>query len=151
SQAKVELMDILLTRLEARPARSVLPLLFQGERVLSMIEARPDLPLPAPRPEVQQVPPEQLKLSRPVRELLKSATPQRLEVILGRVPTADDRALKQALQDQVPSLTIEGRVGEVVTVQMKPSEAPLLARLQIVSTIRLPRTADSAVLRFSED
>ena len=57
SQAKVELMDILLTRLEARPARAALPLLFQATRVLSLIEARPDLPLPAPRPESEQVPP----------------------------------------------------------------------------------------------
>src|SRR5438067_630827 len=85
-------MDILLTRLETRSARAALPPLFQGTRVLSLIEARPDLPLPAPRPEPEQVPPAEQKLSRPVRELRKSAEKsaslQRLEVILNRVPSA---------------------------------------------------------------
>lgn len=155
SPAAGELMDILLTRLETRPARAALPPLFQGARVLSLIEARPDLPLPAPRPEPEQVPPAEQKLSRPVRELLrnaeKSASLQRLEVILSRVPTADDRTLRQTLYDQVPSLSIEGRVGQVVTVQMKPAEATTLARLQLVSTIRRPRTADSSILRLSDD
>ena len=51
----------------------------------------------------------------------------------------------------MPSLSLEGRAGQVVTVQMKPSEATTLARLQLVSTIRLPRTADSAVLRLPDD
>ena len=144
------LVDALLTRLEGRTANLALPPFFRGSRVLSVIEARPDYPLPVPRPAPVKVPDTQLKLTPGVRKL-PDANERRLELILNTSPADTDTAWERELVRVVPNLIVEGRVGPVVAVRCKPADALKLSALQLVSTVRLPRPAESALLVLPDE
>lgn len=154
SKAGPELMDVLLTNLENRAAAEALPPLFRNPRLLPVVEARPDLPVPAVRPVPAAVPLELRKLAPPVRALVPGAAqagPRRFEVILSRYPPCDDKEWRLDLERAAPSLVVEGRVGQVVAVRARPAELPRLAALQAVSTVRLPARAESAVLSLPDE
>ena len=146
SKAARELVGDLLNNLEGRVASAALPRLFRGSSVLRVIEARPDYPVPTPRPRPPAVPLVQEKLTPPLRALLADAAVRRLEVILSESPREGSSDWQRELHRVVPSLIIEGRAGEVVAVRCKPADALKLAALQDVSTVRLPQPARSAVL-----
>ena len=150
SKAARELVEELLTGLEGRVAGAALPRLFRGSTVLRTIEARPDYPLPAPRPPRVLVPDVQEKLAPHLRAVLVDTGLRRLEVILTEAPTGAGEWNRE-LHRVVPTLTIEGRAGEVVTVRCKPADALKLAALEDVSTIRLPRPAESALLVLPDE
>lgn len=118
------------------------PHLFWPIRV---VEVRPDLPAPAARPEPPAIPKGQEKLTpelrEPVGDAAKAAAPARLEVILARTPEDRERGWADALLQASPGLVIEGRLGPLVSVRVAPSQAPVLAALPDVTTVRLPRAA----------
>jgi hypothetical protein len=151
SKAARELVEELLTRLEGRVASAALPRLFRGSTVLRVIEARPDYPLPSPRPPLPEVPLAQQKLTSALRALLADAAVRRLEVILTTTPPEGSHEWERELHRVVPTLVIEGRVGEVVSVRCKAADALKLAVLQDVSTVRLPPPAESAVLILPDE
>ncbi|GIW82366.1 MAG: hypothetical protein KatS3mg105_4173 [Gemmatales bacterium] len=68
----------------------------------------------------------------------EAGQPTRLEVILRHVPDDQDISWLRTLNRAVPDLVIEGRLGPMLTVYVPPNAAPSLARLPIVSTVRLP-------------
>jgi hypothetical protein len=99
----------------------------------------PPLEQPTKEPEPAE------KITADLRALLEqkeaAAKLERLEVILSFTPLPDERDWAAALTRRAPSLVIEGRLGPIVTVRARPEQAPALAELPIVSTIRRPRPA----------
>src|SRR5262249_40018307 len=69
----------------------------------------------------------------------------RLELFLTYAPRPDDRDWQRLLTRTAPGLVIEGQLRTMVTVVAAPQQALTLAELPIVSGIRLPRPAVSAV------
>lgn len=114
---------------------------------LALIVARPDLPLPKGRPAVPKVPAAQEKFDPALRSLLgggAAKTRGRLEVILGHTPRATENDWLVTLA-AVPGVTVEGRMGPLVTVAGVPGDiAPRLAALPEVAAVRLPRLARHA-------
>jgi hypothetical protein len=90
------------------------------------------------------------KLSRDLRDLL--AKPEnrtkryRLEVILTQVPKDTDGGWRRLLSREAPSLIVEGRLGPLVTGTALLGEARDLARLDDVSSVRLPRPARAQLI-----
>jgi hypothetical protein len=62
-------------------------------------------------------------------------------VILNYIPSEFDREWRRELLLSVPGLVIEGQLGPVLTVVGSPKQAPALAQVPIVATVRLPRPA----------
>src|SRR5207237_339390 len=100
-------------------------------------------------------PPDLLKVAPSLRDALKDMAqannPRRLDVILNFTPDPRDNRWEDLLYKAAPSLSIEGRFGQLLSVRCKPAEAGPLSRLPIVSSVRLPREATSAVLRLPDD
>jgi hypothetical protein len=69
----------------------------------------------------------------------------RLEIVLSTTPPLGDDDWRQALQQAVPGLFIEGRLGQFVTALAPAGAAQALARLPAVSVVRLPRPPQIAV------
>lgn len=133
----------LLTDLRQQPAGQKLPGPFRNVWAVQTSIVSPDLPPPAPRPRLPKVPKEQEKLSPDLREVVgdeaAAAKPTRLEVILAGIPDAEDKSHFRQLRGTVPGLTVEGRLGPLVTVVVNPAQAPALAALPLVVGVRLPR------------
>src|SRR5262249_35186348 len=87
-----------------------------------------------------------LKTGRDVRALPAQDQPVRLEVILAATPFDDERSWRQELTLTAPDAVIEGRMGPIVTLRLRPSQAVELAKLPLVSAVRLPRPASVAIL-----
>ncbi|HEY7329906.1 MAG TPA: hypothetical protein VH592_19885 [Gemmataceae bacterium] len=136
-------VETLLTDLRQQPAGQKMPGPFKNVWAVRVSIVSPDVPPPAPRPRLPQVPPEQEKLSPDLREVLADAAaaakPMRLEVILSGTPPADDKGFPRLLRAAAPGLVVEGRLGPLVTVVANPAQAPALAALPIVVGVRLPR------------
>src|SRR5262249_47560165 len=84
---------------------------------IRLVVVRPDLPVPAPAPKLTDVPAAQAKFSPDLRQLLASPaanTATRLQVILGYTPKDTDKTWLRAIDTD--GLTIEGRLGPIVTV-----------------------------------
>jgi hypothetical protein len=81
-----------------------------------------------------------LKVSRDLRALAPQEQPVRLEVVLSAVPV-DDQAWRRELTAAAPGAMIEGRIGPLVSLRARPKQAEDLAKLPIVSAVRLPRPA----------
>ncbi len=147
-------LDPLLRRIRGRNMASALPLLFRPSAVVRIIEVRPDLPLPQPRPARVVVPDEQRKLSPEVRALVadagKAANRERFELILSEIPR-EGTTWNQHLVRVTPSIAIEGRLGPVVQVVCPIRSVLDLAALTQVASIRLPALARSAVLTLPND
>jgi hypothetical protein len=121
---------------EAAPFRNVSP--------LRAIFVRPKFAVPAARPAVPKVLPDQEKFTPDLRALIgdagKADTPTRLEVILGYTPSGDDRTWRETFD--LPGVAIEGRLGPIVTILAAPKvTAARLAERSLVVNVRLPRAA----------
>ncbi len=110
-----------------------------------VIIARPDADTPSRRPEPPTIPEGQERFSPELRALLagggdKSA---RLEVLLATTPDDRDETWLGAMRRA--GVTVEGRVGPLVTVAGVPKDAaPKLAEQPEVIAVRLPRAARGA-------
>jgi hypothetical protein len=144
-------VETLLTDLRLQPAGKKLPAPFRNLWAVRGTQVFPDLPPPAPRPRLPRVPKEQEKLSPDLREVVADAAaaakPTRLEVILGGVPSAEDRTFSHLLRNAAPGLIVEGRLGPLVTVLARPDQAKALAALPEVAGVRLPRSAGPPSVR----
>jgi hypothetical protein len=136
-------VDALLTDLRQQPAGKKLPGPFRIGWAVRASIVSPDMPAPAPRPNLPQVPREQQKLSPDLREVLTDAAaaakPTRLEVILAAAPSAEAKSYLPLIHEAMPGLTVEGRLGPIVTVFATPAHASALAALPQVVGVRLPR------------
>ena len=133
-------VETLLTDLRQQAAGQKMPGPFKNVWAVHASIVNPDVPPPAPRPRLPKVPKEQEKLSPDLREVLAAeAEPMRLEVILAGVPDVEDKSYLRALRGAIPGLTVEGRLGPLVTVVANPAQAPALAALPEVIGVRLPR------------
>ena len=77
-------------------------------------------------------------------DLRAAATQQnllRLEVLLRTTPNTSDINWFHELESAVPGISVEGHLGQIVTVRGMPAIAANLARLPFVSNVRLPRSA----------
>ena len=152
SPAASELLEMVLNRLAGQPAAQNLPMFFGPEAPLRVVEVIPSWPLPADRP-VEAAPPKgQEKLTPELRKLLAGGKdqPERLEVILTGSPAEDDRGWEGDLS-AIPGLVIEGQLGPLVSVLVSPEQAPDVAALPIVSTVRLPRSGTLASFRVRKE
>jgi hypothetical protein len=141
-------VDALLNDLRQTPAGRKQPAPFQNAWPVRLALVYPQLPLPAGRPAPPVVPSGQEKLSADLRELLADAAragaARRLEVILAVAPASpEDRTWLTPLS--LPGVTVEGRLGPLVTVLVPNAKAALpLAALPEVAAVRLPRVAQSS-------
>ncbi|MFO0927377.1 MAG: hypothetical protein U0736_10100 [Gemmataceae bacterium] len=122
------------------------PLIRQSP--VRVVYARPDWPIPPGRPKEATVPDKERKFAPDLRALLADPTAAgkrtRMEVILGWNPADTDREWPQTID--VPGLTIEGRLGPLVSVAGVPKDvAPLLAEREQVVAVRLPRIGRTGV------
>jgi hypothetical protein len=143
SPSAPDLLPLLLRRLP--PAvMNELPVLLRTDSAVRVTDVQPDLPAPRPHPAPPAIAKGQEKLTPDLRSLLAGggdvSKPQRLEVILWLSPNEMDRTWSSDLTRAVQGLVIEGRVGPLVSVLVPPSQAPALAALPGVSTVRLPRS-----------
>jgi hypothetical protein len=136
-------VETLLTDLRQQPSGQKLPAPFKNVWAVRASIVSPDLPVPAPRPRLPRVPKEQEKLSPDLRDLLNDAAaaakPTRMEVILARVPSAEEQSYLRTLRGVISGLTVEGQLGPLVTIFANPAQAPALAALPNVIGVRLPR------------
>lgn len=146
--AGTELLETLFVQLRRSPTLD-LPVLYKSLSPLLVTEALPGVPTP------KDVPPPPKFAGNPVigpdlRPLLADAAEavksRRLEIILSYRPSRDDRTWQAALRQASPALVIEGHLGPLVTVVMPLSEAPAVAAVLFVSTIRLPRSGQPHVV-----
>jgi hypothetical protein len=137
-----EFMGIVLRRLLPHPAAGDLPLLLRTDSPIRVTQVMPSLPLPQARPALAAPPNGQEKLAPELRTLVAAggANPQRLEVILAQSPSGQDRSWERDLVQAAPGLIVEGQLGPLVSVLATPKQAPALAALASVSTVRLPRS-----------
>lgn len=147
-------LDTLLKDLRWQPSGWLAPVQPPGTLPSPLSRTSPILiseviPEPEGTPPVKEVkipdpPKPQEFLSPDLRTLLAqgeaAAKPRRLEVLLSRTPDIDDKDWKKALMQAAPGLSIEGRLGQLVTVVAQPDQAPALATLPNVSAVRLPRS-----------
>jgi hypothetical protein len=141
-------VDALLNDLRQTPAGKKQPAPFQNAWPVRLVVVYPQLPLPAGRPTPPVVPPGQEKLTADLREALAGPAPaggpQRLEVILAAAPAlSEDRTWLRPMD--LPGVTVEGRLGPLVTVLVSDIKTALaLAALPEVAAVRLPRVAQSS-------
>ncbi len=153
SPSAPELLALLLRRLP--PAvMADLPLLLRTDSPVRVTEVQPGLPLPRAWKEPPPPARELEKLTPEVRDLVAAAdkdTARHLEVILWLSPDDSDRSWRQELTEAVPGLIVQGRVGPLIAVRMAPAQAPALAAVPTVSTIRLPRSGQPRMLGAPAD
>ena len=136
----------LLWRLQRRLPPGILadlPILLRTDSPLRVTEVQPGLPVPKAWKTPAPPAPELGKLTPEVRDLVAAAgkdTARSLDVILWLSPDEGERTWRRDLLQAVPDLVVQGRLGPVVTVWTAPSQAPALAALPTVSTVRLPRS-----------
>jgi hypothetical protein len=113
------------------------------------------LPQPAGIPLARELPPapgvpagqEYLaKISPDLRAQKDTKTPVRLEVILATLALVDEEGWRRDIAIAAPGAVVEGHTGPLVTLLARPADAPALARLASVLTVRLPRPATVQVL-----
>jgi hypothetical protein len=138
----------LLEDLRKTPAGAKMPNPFEGVTPIRLADVQLGRDLVKPLPALQQLPLNQAKIAPGLRALLahkdEAARPHRLEVILWRTPEAAEQRWKQPLLQAAPTLTVEGRLGPVVSVLVPADRAAALAELPTVSGVRLPRDASSS-------
>jgi hypothetical protein len=86
------------------------------------------------------------KVSPGVRKLDKDAKRVRLEVILAVRPDDADRSWRKTLVSAAPGVVLEGRLGEVVTLSAPAAAVGPLAKLSLVSTVRLPHSGQQELV-----
>ncbi len=146
SEAGPAMMDILLARIEASGLVSDLPVLFRASPPVRIVEAQVNWPLPGVPSAPPEAPKGQEKFSPDFRALVGDADaamkPRRFEVLLRNPLT--ERGRQWAARYLSLPVSIEGRLGSIVTVYGPPSAAAAVAALPEVMAIRLPRRATEA-------
>lgn len=139
-------VETVLAGLRQQPAAKGLAAPLSSVTAVRVIEARPDLPPPAPRPAPPAVARGLEKVTTDLREALAAdrGGPLRLEVILAAPPTDGDANWQRPLLRAAPGLAVEGILGPLVTVQATRAQVPALAALPGVAVVRLPRRAETA-------
>jgi len=148
SPSAPDLLALLLRRLP-ESVTADLPLLLRTDSPVRVTEVQPGLPLPLAWKEPAPPAPELEKLTPEVRDLVAAAdkdTARHLELILWLSPDDGNRSWRHELADAAPGIVVQGRVGPLVSVWLAPAQAPALAALPTVSTIRLPRSGQPRVL-----
>lgn len=139
-------VGLLAGDLRKLPGTEKLPAPFAERNVARLIEAFPQWKIEK-RPTFT-VSPALEKLTPELREIVQGEDKdlvRRFEVILAQTPAARDRLWQTGLLDS--GLTIEGRLGALVTVQGRYSAALVAARLPEVAGVRLPRLGRSELPR----
>ena len=137
------LVEIMLRRVATQAAGGGLPSLFRGGSTLRVVEALPDMPLPAIRPIPRPVPAALEKFSPELRsaaaEEANAAAQVRLELIYALTPEANERAgqLRELVATQ--EVIVEGELGPIVTIFTTLGTAKALAAIDDIAVIRLPR------------
>jgi hypothetical protein len=138
-------LDQLLQDLRKAPVGKDQTAPFPSVWAIRLTEVHPDLPTLAPAPRQTPPPPSEAKLTREVRDFLadkeKANQPRRLEVLLATSPDNDNRTWSRELLATVPEVVLEGRVGSVVAIILRPNRARDLAAVPEVLAIRLPVAA----------
>jgi hypothetical protein len=141
-----ERLETLLEDLRRQPAAANQGPPLETIAPIRVILARPDLPPPAARPAPPAVPAGQERIGPDLRAVLqdemKAAQATRLEVLLAVTPEDRDREWVKTLA----GVTVEGRIGSVVTVHGRAQSALDLVALPGVVGVRLPRAGQSQVL-----
>lgn len=143
SEAARPLMDVLLARVESSGRAFDVPVLFRVSPPVRVVDVQTDLPLPAIPGAPAEIPMGQEKLSADLRAIYGDAAeamkPRRFEVLLrDPIPSRDRRWADRFVALPV---TVEGRLGSIVTVFGPPAEAAKIAAVPDVVAVRLPRTA----------
>ena len=152
----------LLKDLRGQPSGWFLPITHEDELPeplktklpIRLIEVQPEDGAPAPvmsqasLPAIAPEQPQLVKLSADLRRYLledgKVVVPVRVEVTLDHTPTEGDNSWRERLRFANPATTIEGRIGNVVTLSVGAGEQiTQIARIPMVLSIRLPRAADT--------
>jgi hypothetical protein len=119
---------------------------FATRPPIQIVEVESGLPLSTPGPAAPAIPKGQEKITPDLRSILgkqaEDGKPMRMEVILSAVPEFDERGWKSLLHDAAPGLVIEGRLGPIVSVLAKANQAPAMAAIPGVDTVRLPRSGE---------
>jgi hypothetical protein len=121
------------------PLRNVSPVLIT-EVTPEPANVAPIVPVPAHKTGEGDLE----KISKDLRDLIAKGPKTRrvrMEVILSRTPEDGERGWRRTLEREAPDLIYEGRLGPLVTVTALLADAPELAQLPEVSTVRLPRPA----------
>ena len=152
-------VPFLLRDLRGQPAGWFLPLTHEDDRPdllksrlpIRLIEVLPEDGAAAPvmgQTPLPPVPPDQAphgKLSAELRrrlEIGKDGGPLRLEATLSFALSETDQSWKELIRQANPTTTVEGLLGQVVTLTATGGEqVQALARLPFVVSIRLPRAA----------
>lgn len=138
-------LDALLNDLRKHPAGAKLPAPFALVSPLRIVEVMTGMESTVDRPAPVVVPRELENVGPGLRALLEAkkeaGNPIRLEVILNHTPTDIDRTWRRPLQEAVPGLLIDGRLGPLVSVRCTPEQGVALAAVPTVSAVRLPQPA----------
>jgi hypothetical protein len=147
-------LEDLLKDLRREPSGWLAPLIAPADLPAPLHMVNPVIiteVLPDPRPPKDITPPaarspEHLdKLSDELWALVENKVEQdkiaRVEIILAVAPIETDSTWRHVLASAAPSLFIEGRLGAIVTGELRLTQSRALAALPIVSTVRLPRPA----------
>jgi hypothetical protein len=144
--AAPELMDTLLTTIEGAGLTSGLPILFRAAPPVRIIEAQPEWPLPTipvPPPEIpkglEKFSPEFRAVFTNPDEAMKA---RRFDVLLTDPLPERERTWTDRYA-HLP-VTIEGRLGSIVTVYGAPAVAEQIVALPGVMNVRLPVKANEA-------
>lgn len=151
-------LEVLLRDLRAEPSGWLAPELPLSElpepirsgapiRVSEVLDVTPMIvepPAPAAPPEGNLS-----KVSADLLQLLgqdAAKKPARFEVILNYTPAMDDRRWLTEIERTARNVTVEGRLGPLLTVFAPLAVVPALADMPVVSTVRLPRPAKVVML-----
>lgn len=116
-------------------------------RVIEVLPAPDGMP-PLPEPAAAPVGADEqhlLKLSPEVRALSTEKDPTktvRLEAILTRSPDDEDRTWELSIKQAAVGAVIEGRIGTVVTLNVRNVQIADLAKIDVISAVRLPRSGE---------
>jgi hypothetical protein len=137
--------NALLSDLHKDAVGATLPAPFRAVTPVRVVEVMAGMPPVAEHPPLPAVPKGTEKLAPDLRALLAdkeaAAKPTRMEVILSFTPAAAERDWIKPLRQAAPSLAIDGRLGQLVSVHGLPEQMPAVAALPFVSTVRLPASA----------
>src|SRR5205823_5516712 len=67
--------------------------------------------------------------------------PVRVELVFAGTLTAEDPSWQRALKEAVPTIFVEGQLGQVVSAVVNRGQVKTLAALPSISVVRLPRPA----------
>lgn len=139
-------IDTLLEDLRHQPGTEDIGVPFRNTTPVRLVEVM-GTDATRERSSVPEIPAGQERIGPDLRQLLAdpaaAATVVRMEVILSRTPTPDDRNFEKLADRFVGGTRIEGRLGPLYTIYGPASDALILAGLPGVDTVRLARSGQT--------